>query len=97
MEKTRRKSAPKIHSNIQIRKFGSFAAKIHTARIWLALRVPYFTSVGKPNMGGKPYHAVLGVGWETYYRARPPKPVWRAEKVGLVWSVPVPTKENDKA
>ena len=35
-----------------------------------------------------------GGGWETYHRARPPKPALRPHGVGLVCSVPVSCKEN---
>ena len=34
---------------------------------------------------------------KTYHRVRPPKPVLEAQKVGLVWSVPVPCMENARA
>ena len=37
-----------------------------------------------------------GGGMYYCYRARPPKPVWRPQKVGLVWSVPVSSKDNDR-
>ena len=40
--------------------------------------------------GGRTYHAIWGGG-------NPPKPVLEASKVGLVWSVPVSTKLNDRA
>ena len=36
-------------------------------------------------------------GGETYYRAPPPKPFGRPQKVGFVRSVPVSSKENDMA
>ena len=36
----------------------------------------------------------LGGGGESYHRARPPKPVL---KVGFAWSVPVSSKENNRA
>ena len=44
----------------------------------------------------KRYCANLGGGGNDH-RARPPKPVLRPQKVGLVWSVPISSKENDRA
>ena len=45
--------------------------------------------------GGKTYRAIF---WEgtSYQRARPPKPVLQASEVGLVWFVPVSSKEHDR-
>ena len=41
-------------------------------------------------MGGKTYRAILGGGERTIERALR-NWFWRAQKVGLVWSVPVPS------
>ena len=56
--------------------------------------------IGKPQMrGGGNVLCEFGEGGETYYRLsieRPSK-IRRAQKVGLVSSVPVPSKENERA
>ena len=51
--------------------------------LWLGL--------GIANGGGKTYRSF--VGGETYYTVPPQKPLWRPQKVGFVWSVPVSFKE----
>ena len=38
-----------------------------------------------------------GVGGETYCRACSPKQLWRPQNLGLVWSVPLSFKGNDRA
>ena len=43
---------------------------------------------------GETHRAILG--GKTYYRARPLNWFWRPQTVGLVWFVPVPSKENDR-
>ena len=49
-----------------------------------------FSRIGKRLMGGgKTYRAISGGRKRTIF--------WRAPKVGFVWSVHVPSKENDIA
>ena len=52
-----------------------------------------------PTKWGENVSCDFGGGGGTCYRARPPNQLWRPQKVGLVWSVPVPVsaRENDRA
>ena len=46
--------------------------------------------------GGKTYRAIF-LGGERIVECALQNQLWRAQEVGLVWSVPVLSKENDRA
>ena len=48
-------------------------------------------------MGGKTYRAIFWGGGETYHRVRLQNQFWRPHKVTFAWSVPVSSKENNRA
>ena len=50
-----------------------------------------------PVLGGKTYRAILGGGGKRTIERALQNQFWRPQKVGFAWSVPVSSKENNRA
>ena len=66
---------------------------------WTPPRFLIFNKLESGKWGGKTYRAILGGGGGAKRTIKRPlqNQFWRPQKMGFLWSVPVSSKENDRA